>query len=435
MIEKLWTALLAFIGNPYGTAGLMGNIQAESGFNPGSVEKRSGLSGDKYVSTVSRDEFVNDGYGFGLCQWTYKLHKARLYDDAARAGKRIDDLNFQINFLIADLKRYSAVLATLKTATSVKEASDDVLCRYLKPADQGEKARAKRAAYGQGIFDKYAGVIEMTKPLIVIESAKSRLGDPYVFAARGEDFTPNNRKKYANSAYPNIEDKCQVLNDTRSSCGGCKYKGGHIYDCRGFTYRCMLDAGITINGAGATSQWNNKANWLETGTTDNMPDVVCCLYKKVGSKMSHTGLHIGSGRIIHCSGEVKTDGISNRTWTHWAVPIGLYTEKEIKEAGRIKAVSSLKRGSKGDAVKTLQESLNKLGYSCGSADGKFGTATEKAVKLFQADHGLTVDGIAGTLTQAALEEALAGGGKEKKSQTTLTLEERVAKLEKAVFGA
>ena len=98
-------------------------------------------------------------------------------------------------------------------------------------------------------------------------------------------------------------------------------------------------------------------------------------------------------------------------------------------------MASLKRGSTGDAVKTLQENLNKLGYNCGAVDGKFGTATEKAVKLFQTDHGLTIDGIAGTQTQTALEEALKDGSKaEPQYDTTLTLEERVAKLEKAVFG-
>ncbi len=429
--EKIWSTLFAFLCNPYGTAGLMGNIQAESGFDPGIVEKRSGLTGKQYLDSITRDSFLEDGYGFGLCQWSYKEHKARLYDEAMKAGKKLDDLDFQLSYIIADLKRFSAVLATLRTAVSVKEASDDVMCRYLKPADQSEKAKAKRASYGQGILDKYAGVIEMTKPMIVIRSAKSRLGHPYVFAARGEKCTPDNRRKYIRSDYPNIVEKCQVLNDTKSTCSGCKYNGGCIYDCRGFTYRCMLDAGIMINGAGATSQWENKGNWLVTGTTDNMPDVVCCLFKRNGSKMSHTGLHIGSGRIIHCSGEVKTDSISSRTWTHWAVPIGLYTEKEIKEAGRIKAVSSLKQGSKGDAVRALQENLNRLGYNCGSVDGKFGAATEKAVKLFQSDHGLTVDGIAGSLTQAALEEALGKGDAVEKK---LTLEERVEKLEKAVFG-
>ena len=165
--EKIWSTLLAFLRNPYGTAGLMGNIQAESGFDPGIVEKRSGLTGKQYLDSIVRESFINDGYGFGLCQWTYKEHKARLYDDAMKAGKKLDDLDFQLGYIIADLKRFSSVLATLKTAVSVKEASDDVMCRYLKPADQSEKAKAKRASYGQGILDRYAGVIEMTRPMIV----------------------------------------------------------------------------------------------------------------------------------------------------------------------------------------------------------------------------------------------------------------------------
>lgn len=62
----------------------------------------------------------------------------------------------------------------------------------------------------------------------------------------------------------------------------------------------------------------------------------------------------------------------------------------------------LKRGSNGPAVKALQELLNKCGYGCGNADGIFGAKTEDAVKRFQMDHGLTVDGIAGIETQDVL---------------------------------
>jgi GH25 family lysozyme M1 (1,4-beta-N-acetylmuramidase)/beta-lactamase superfamily II metal-dependent hydrolase len=60
----------------------------------------------------------------------------------------------------------------------------------------------------------------------------------------------------------------------------------------------------------------------------------------------------------------------------------------------------IKRGSKGDAVKKLQEILISNGYSCGSygADGDFGADTESAVKRYQEDHGLTVDGIVGEKT-------------------------------------
>lgn len=63
----------------------------------------------------------------------------------------------------------------------------------------------------------------------------------------------------------------------------------------------------------------------------------------------------------------------------------------------------LKKGSKGDAVKRLQEQLQQLGYLSGAIDGIFGPQTEKAVKAFQADNGLDVDGIAGEFTWMELE--------------------------------
>lgn len=68
--------------------------------------------------------------------------------------------------------------------------------------------------------------------------------------------------------------------------------------------------------------------------------------------------------------------------------------------------SVLKMGSRGSNVKELQENLNKLGYDCGSADGVWGTKTENAVKKFQKDKGLTVDGIVGSATQAKIKECL-----------------------------
>ena len=66
----------------------------------------------------------------------------------------------------------------------------------------------------------------------------------------------------------------------------------------------------------------------------------------------------------------------------------------------------LKKGSRGTEVKKLQEQLNKLGYNCGKVDGIFGSRTESAVKAFQKDNGLVVDGIAGSKTKAKLEEKL-----------------------------
>ena len=67
----------------------------------------------------------------------------------------------------------------------------------------------------------------------------------------------------------------------------------------------------------------------------------------------------------------------------------------------------LKNGCEGADVKELQLDLIKLGYDCGKwgADGEYGDATEKAVKSFQRDHGLDVDGEAGPLTLAVMTNA------------------------------
>jgi len=59
-------------------------------------------------------------------------------------------------------------------------------------------------------------------------------------------------------------------------------------------------------------------------------------------------------------------------------------------------------GSRGDAVRKLQELLNALGYDCGSVDGIFGSKTKAAVLAFQKANGLGADGIVGPLTWGKL---------------------------------
>ena len=64
----------------------------------------------------------------------------------------------QLDFMWKELNdMHPAVLIVLKEAKSVREALDAVLLWYEKPADQGEAVQAKRAGYGQGYFEKYAG--------------------------------------------------------------------------------------------------------------------------------------------------------------------------------------------------------------------------------------------------------------------------------------
>ena len=244
----------------------------------------------------------------------------------------------------------------------------------------------------------------------VVEAARSQLGGPYVFGAWGSECTPSMRRKYAgyNPQYePNIRKACPVLSGKQSSCEGCKWKGALAFDCRGFTHWALLQVGIKIDGGGATTQYNTKANWTQRGTIDAMPDLVCCVFKQRDGKMQHTGLHIGGGKIIHCSTTVKEGKTTDKGWTHYAVPAGLYDGQETTTAEPVKVLATLRKGSQGSAVSALQTMLNRLGFDSGKVDGIYGTKTMAAVCSFQEANGLTVDGIAGeqTLTTLAIRAA------------------------------
>ena len=162
--EKIWSFLKAQGLTDAGTAGLMGNLYAESGLRPNnlqnSYEGKLGMADAEYTEkedSGSYTNFAHDCAGYGLAQWTYHTRKANLHKFAKDAGKSIGDLEMQLGFLMKELSEgYKAVLATLKTAASVRATSDAVLLQFERPADQSEAVKAKRAGYGQKYFDKYA---------------------------------------------------------------------------------------------------------------------------------------------------------------------------------------------------------------------------------------------------------------------------------------
>ena len=60
------------------------------------------------------------------------------------------------------------------------------------------------------------------------------------------------------------------------------------------------------------------------------------------------------------------------------------------------------KGSKSKDVRLLQERLNELGYSVGTADGSYGMKSVTAVTEFQANNGIEATGIADVATQEVL---------------------------------
>ena len=70
--------------------------------------------------------------------------------------------------------------------------------------------------------------------------------------------------------------------------------------------------------------------------------------------------------------------------------------------------ATVKVGSRGATVKTIQTKLKRWGYYTGSVDGIFGAKTKAAVQYFQRKNGLTADGIVGSATAKAMGISLSG---------------------------
>lgn len=151
----------------FGIFGLMGNFYAESQLNPknlqNSYEKKLGFTDESYTAAVdsgSYKNFVHDGAGYGLHQCTYWSRKQAMLEYHQGKGKSIGDLETQKEFIYKELSEsFPAVLKVLKTAASIREASDAVLLNFERPADQSRSVQEKRASYGQ----KYAELYEKSK--------------------------------------------------------------------------------------------------------------------------------------------------------------------------------------------------------------------------------------------------------------------------------
>jgi len=260
MSEKtIWEYLKAQGLTDAGTAGLMGNLYAESGLRPNnlqnSYEGKLGMADAEYTEMVDRGtyaNFGNDRAGYGLAQWTYPSRKAALLAYAKAAGKSIGDLEMQLGFLMQELSTgYKTVLNVLRTTVSVREASDIVLLQFERPADQSEARRKQRAEYGQKYFDKYAkkggGVMGFTNSSLATVRMISPNRTPnrnhaidtitihcfvgQVTAKRGcEVFQPSSRKASCNYVvgYDGSIGLCVEEKDRSWCSGGTDKKGNPI---------------------------------------------------------------------------------------------------------------------------------------------------------------------------------------------------------------
>lgn len=143
----------------------MGNLYVESHLKSndleGYYERKFGMTDEEYTEAVdngsySMDKFIRDSAGYGLAQWTYWSRKKSLYDFAKQHGSSIGELTMQLNFLWSEIQTYKTVMEAMKTGNNIREISDVICKRYLKPAHQEEGYLQNRANYAQSYYNKFA---------------------------------------------------------------------------------------------------------------------------------------------------------------------------------------------------------------------------------------------------------------------------------------
>ena len=160
----IWARLYNAIGNEYGTAGLMGNLQAESGLIPYRLQGDFSQGYTKSISytnkvnngEITRYTFIHDSKGYGLAQWTYYSRKENYYD-YMQGYSSIGDVAGAVSFLIQELQNsYPSVWSTLVSATDIATPSNAVLHDFENPQEQGPDVEIYRQGLGTAIYNEYA---------------------------------------------------------------------------------------------------------------------------------------------------------------------------------------------------------------------------------------------------------------------------------------
>ena len=122
-------------------AGIMGNLQAESGLDPTIIE------GGGHADEIS----VNGSSGYGLCQWTDRGRQQGLADFATSKGTSSGDLTTQLDYMIQEMEGYPDLVSQMDASGDPYKAALIFHRVFERSADSDEQA-ARRGEYANEIF-------------------------------------------------------------------------------------------------------------------------------------------------------------------------------------------------------------------------------------------------------------------------------------------
>lgn len=402
--EKIWNYCKAKGMNDYGCSGVLSSLDCESALNPKNLEDshqtRLGYNDDSYVEAVNSGRytnFVNDCAGFGLAQWTWWTRKRDLLQFAQSRGVSIGDMEMQLDFMFKELTElFPSVLNALRSATSVLQASNAMLLQYERPANMSTSAQNLRASYAQRYYDRFSKNTTEEKTTMGYKTVAKRSNTKL-----SEHFSSNEFDCHGSGCCSQTvinEKLVEYLEKIR------EHFGQPITITS--AYRCPKH-NSRVNGA--TGSRHTKGDATDIVVAGVRPADVAKFAESIG--IMGIGLYETSkdGHFVHIDTRDKKSfwyGQACSPRTTFGGASGSGSNSGSTDTSEESKNYMLYIGSTGNAVRALQEKLVKLGYQI-ATDGIYGNMTKSAVLEYQKKNGLDADGIAGTLTQKSIADAVA----------------------------
>lgn len=304
------------------SAGIVGNMKAESGVQPMRLQNTA-----SEVKTSSKDIKL-DGLGWGLVQWT---PPSKMVNPSIAAGKTysdIDSLAFQLEFLwgqltgtgVGNSAGEKAAGDHLKQQTTIDGSARSFMLKFERPRDQSENAQKHRSQLANEVFGKFNGGNSSTSP-----------STPGAFAADcndgngGGDVVSIAQAELAKEVVE-IPSNCDTINGAsagvRGSCGPeiDKYTDGwREYWCADFVSWVYKEAGTPFTG-GLSGGWRipavrNIEAWFRENATYIKNDAG--VRPQPGDVyfmgISHTGIieKVEGNTIYTISGNTSVDNTGN----------------------------------------------------------------------------------------------------------------------------
>jgi len=445
--------------------GFLGNWQQESGCEPGRIQNdfdpyrtASRVYTARVISgVISRQQFGTDQKGYGLAQWTYvddartAGRKFDMYDFWSRDGRKLDNVDLQIDFALWELHHgYAGVWGDLVACTDLWTATDIICRRFEQPANNNVGTRYGYAQEIRKQIDVDAwqqteepatepeeGGQSMTKTQAInkaLDIARAEIGYPEKDnSAALDDFGAvghGNYTKYARD----LDRIPGFYNTKKQGAMWCDiWYDWVLVEAFGPEVAMQLlcqPAGSA--GAGCSFSMSYYQQHGQFHLTDPQPgDQIFFTYRP--GEISHTGIveKVDGETVTTIEGNTS-DMVARRTYQlgdsriagfgrpDWSlvasVPDSGTGIQDAAPAQQKPAVCckvelpELREGDTGTPVERLQTLLIGRGYYCGGRsyggreqpDGEFGPATEVAVKDLQLAAEISQDGVVGSDTWSAL---------------------------------